>query len=360
MAPRVSAKPVPEPSRGRAPDAGSVTPLRPGPSHAPNDSPGIAPSRPLAVYDSIADLLPGPDNPTPLLRLSEKFVPHPGFSLYLKLEALNPFGSIKDRIALALLRGAPLDEGQALVEASSGNTGLALAALANAENISIEIAVPEGVPEEKKAVLRMLGVKLWEAPDDLCPMFPSEGARGLVKGIVESPAHQGRYVNPDQYENLLNVQAHYDTTGPEIWRQTGGEIDFFFAGLGTCGTITGVAKYLKERKPAIRVVGIEPASSDHQLPGMKRITGLPEDLVPKILDRSLIDDVVEVEDKDAYQTGIRLARQEGALVGPTTGAILAVALQYAERFAGRAVAISPDGAFKYLALYSRYLSGSDD
>jgi cysteine synthase A/cysteine synthase B len=333
--------------------------LRPEPTPAPTGSPGPEPSRQLAVYDSIADLVPGPDNPTPLLRLSEKFVPHPSFSLFLKLEAFNPFGSIKDRIALALLRGAQLSEGQALVEASSGNTGLALAALANAENIPIEIAVPDGVPEEKKAILRMLGVKLWEAPDDLCPMFPSEGARGLVKSIVESPGHDGRYVNPDQYENLLNVQAHYESTGPEIWRQTGGQLDFFFAGLGTCGTITGVAKYLKERDPAIRVVGIEPASSDHRLPGMKRITGLPDELVPKILDRSLIDDVVEVNDEDAYQTGIRLARQEGVLVGPTTGAILAAALQYAEKSGGRAVAISPDGAFKYTALYSRYLNGSD-
>jgi cysteine synthase A/cysteine synthase B len=309
----------------------------------------------LRVYDSIADLIPNPDDPTPLVRLSERFNPHSDFKLFLKLEGGNPFGSIKDRVALSMLQGTKIDQGQILIEPSSGNTGLALAALANAKGLPVEIAVPEGVPEEKKVLLRLLGVKLWETPDDLCPLFPSEGARGLVKGIVESPIYRGRYVTPNQYENELNVAAHYTTTGPEIWQQTQGAVDHFLAGFGTCGTITGVGGFLKERNPDVRVIGVEPASNEHHLPGMKRISDLPEDLVPKILNRSLIDDSIEVEDDLAYETGIRLARTDGILVGPTTGAILAAAIEYGENHSGTVVVISPDSALKYVSSYARYL-----
>jgi len=164
-----------------------------------------------------------------------------------------------------------------------------------------------------------------------------------------------KYVSPNQYENELNVQAHYDGTGPEIWDQTEGQIDYFFAGFGTCGTLTGVAKYLKERKTSVKIVGVEPATTDHNLPGMKRISDLAGDLVPKILDKSLIDDVVAVSDENAYQTGIRLARQEGLLVGPTTGAILYALLEYAKESTGLAVAVSPDDAFKYMSSYGPYV-----
>ena len=153
----------------------------------------------------------------------------------------------------------------------------------------------------------------------------------------------------------MNVQAHYETTGPEIWEQSAGQVDYFFAGFGTCGTLTGVGKYLKEKKPSVKIVGIEPARTDHNLPGMKRISDLSEDLVPKILDKSVIDDVVAVSDEDAYQTGIRLAREEGILVGPTTGAILYALLQYAKKSKGLAVAISPDDAFKYMSFYKPYV-----
>ncbi len=308
------------------------------------------------VYDSIADLVPSPDDPTPLVRLGPRFNPHPDFVVYLKLEGSNPFGSIKDRAALAMLAGTALAPGQTLVEPSSGNTGLALAALANARGVPIEIAVPEGVPEEKKVLLRLLGVELWETPDELCPLYPSEGARGLVQGIVESPRYRGKYVSPNQYESALNVAAHYTTTGPEIWQQTAGEVDYFFAGFGTCGTITGVGRFLKEHKPAVEVVGVEPAVRGHRLPGMKRISDLPEELVPKILDRTLVDRTIEIEDDDAYETAIRLARAEGILVGPTTGAILAAALAVAPRERGLAVVISPDNALKYVSSYAEYLA----
>lgn len=309
----------------------------------------------LRVYDNIAELIPNPDDPTPLVRLSRRFNPHESFTLYVKLEGGNPFGSIKDRAALSMLRGASLESGQTLIEPSSGNTGLALAALANAAGVPMEVAVPEGVPEEKKALLKILGVKLWEAPDDLCPMFPSEGARGLVKGIVESPRHAGRYVSPNQYESALNVEAHYTTTGPEIWRQTRGRLDYFYAGFGTCGTITGVGRFLKERDSRVGVIGVEPASRDHRLPGMKRISDLPDELVPKILDRSLIDAMVEVADDRAYETAIRLARSDGILVGPTTGAILAAALEHGRSRRGVGVVIAPDNAFKYVSAYAAFL-----
>ncbi len=307
------------------------------------------------IFDSIADLIPGPENPTPMLRLGERFNPHTNFELLLKLEGMNPFGSIKDRTAHFMLKGLQLKEGQSLVEPSAGNTGIALAALANARNIPIEIAVPEGVPEEKKAMLRFLGAELIEVEDELCPIFPSEGARGVVKSMVESPAFDGKYVSPNQYENELNVAAHYHTTGPEIWRQTGGKIDFFFASIGTGGTISGVGQYLKEQNPAIRIIGVEPASRQHHLSGLKRITGLPDEYFPSILDRELLDDIISVSDEDAFRAGIRVARTDGAMVGPTTGAVLHAAVEMGAGNTGRAVLIAADSAAKYISAYANYL-----
>jgi len=312
----------------------------------------------LRVYESIVDLIASVENPTPMVKINKRINPSRDFQIYLKLEKYNPFGSVKDRIALSMINGAKIKEGQSLIEPSSGNTGIALAALANAKGIPIEIAVPERIPEEKKTLLRLLGVEaLWEADDNLCPLFPNEGARGLVGGILKSK-EGWRYINPNQYENELNVQAHYKTTGPEIWQQTQGKIDYFFVGFGTCGTLTGVGRYLKDKKPSVKIIGVEPAKTDHNLPGMKRISDLREDLVPKILDKSVIDDTIAVEDEDAYKTGIQLARKGGILIGPTTGAILYVALQYAKDHKGLAVVISPDDAFKYVSFYAPYVKDS--
>ena len=308
------------------------------------------------VYESIAELVPSLDNPTPMLRLGERFNPHPDFDLLLKLEGMNPFGSIKDRTAQFMLRGLQLKEGQSLVEPSAGNTGIALAALANAQGTPIEIAIPEGVPEEKKAMLRFLGVELIEVEDELCPIFPSEGARGVVKSMVESEAYNGQYVSPNQYESELNVAAHYHTTGPEIWRQTGGAVDYFFASIGTGGTISGVGRYLKEMNPNVRIIGVEPASRQHNLSGLKRITGLPDEYFPKILDKNLLDDVISVTDDDAFAAGIKLARKEGVMVGPTTGAVLHAAVETGATEKGRAVLISADNAAKYISAYAKYLS----
>ena len=307
------------------------------------------------VFDSIVELAPNPDNPTPMVRLSERLNPNPGYDVLVKLEGMNPFGSIKDRTALHMLRGLRLRDDQALVEPSAGNTGIALAAMANAGGRPIEIAVPDGTPEEKKALLRFLGAELIEVEDELCPLFPSEGARGVVKSMVESAAYTGRYVSPNQYESELNVEAHYVTTGPEIWKQTGGEIDYFFAGIGTGGTISGVGRYLKEQNPDIRIIAVEPATRHHTLSGLKRITGLPDEHFPSILDKDLLDDVVSVTDEEAYRAGIELARRDGIMAGPTTGAVLHAALHSGVAGEGRAVLISADSAAKYVTSYARYL-----
>jgi cysteine synthase len=307
------------------------------------------------VYDSIVDLAPGPDNPTPMVRLSGRINPHDDYEVLVKLEGMNPFGSIKDRTALYMLRGLEIEDGQALVEPSAGNTGIALAAMANAQGTPIEIAVPDGTPEEKKALLRFLGAELIEVEDELCPLFPSEGARGVVKSMVESAAYNGKYVSPNQYENELNAEAHYRTTGPEIWRQTRGEIDYFFAGIGTGGTISGVGRFLKEQNPAIRIIGVEPASRHHRLSGLKRLTGLPDEHYPKILDPDLLDDLVSVTDEEAFAAGIGLARREGIMAGPTTGAVLHAALHSKLPKQGRAVIVSADSAAKYISAYAKYL-----
>ncbi len=317
--------------------------------------PAAKPAGERRVYDSIVDLAPNPDNPTPMVRLSKRSNPHDDYEVLLKLEGMNPFGSIKDRTALSMLQGLDLEDDQSLVEPSAGNTGIALAAMANARGVPIEIAVPDGTPEEKKALLRFLGAELIEVEDELCPLFPTEGARGVVKSMVESEAYAGKYVSPNQYESLLNVEAHYRTTGPEIWQQTNGEVDYFFAGVGTGGTLAGVGRYLKEQNPDIRIIAVEPATRQHQLSGLKRITGLPDEHFPKILDRELLDDVISVSDEEAFRAGIELARLEGIMAGPTTGALVAAALASDMPRSGKAVLISADAATKYISAYAKYL-----
>ncbi|MDJ0939860.1 MAG: PLP-dependent cysteine synthase family protein [Woeseiaceae bacterium] len=306
------------------------------------------------VYDSIVDLMASVHNPTPMVRVSARTNPNENLDLLLKLEGYNPFGSIKDRAARFMLDGLELEDGQVIAEPTAGNTGIALTALANTRNVPIEIAVPDGTPEEKKTMLKFLGAELIEVEDEACPLFPTEGARGVVKSLVESPALEGRYVSPNQYESELNVEAHYRTTGPEIWRQTAGEIDYFFASVGTGGTITGAGRYLKERNPAIRIIAVEPASRQHRLSGIKKISDLPDEHFPKILDRELLDGIVSVSDEDAFKAGIHLARTEGIMVGPTTGAVLHAALEQGIP-AGRAVLIACDTATKYLSDYADFL-----
>lgn len=314
----------------------------------------------LNVYESIVDLISDIENPTPLVRLNEQINPQTNFSIYIKLERYNPFGSIKDRIAYSMLKDIKFKKNQHIIEPSSGNTGIALASLANARGIPIEIAVPSNTPEEKKTLLKILGVNvLWEAEDTICPKFPTEGARLLVKDILNKKTGK-QYFNPNQYENYSNVLAHYRTTGPEIWHQTGGKIDHFFAAIGTGGTITGIGKYLKERNPSVKIIGIEPLSSTHNISGMKRITDLDDDLKPKILNESIIDEIFGVDNDNAYRMAIKLARKNGILVGPSTGAILSAALKYGKNNNGLAVIISPDDAYKYISCYAEFLDIADN
>jgi len=307
----------------------------------------------LERYDDIRELLPDVEHPTPLVRLN-RVIPVDSLQVYLKLEWLNPFGSIKDRTASYLLQGleerGELTERE-LVEPSSGNTGIALAALATLIGTKLTITIPDGVPEEKKVLLKMLGAEVWETPDDLCPIdHPKDGAIALARSIAES-AGGDRFVMPNQYENPDNVRAHYETTGPEIWKQTEGQVRYFFAGFGTCGTLTGTAKFLKEQDPSIQIVAIEPQKG-HRLPGLKSFGEAKE---PGILDRSLIDDVVRVDDEPAYEMTKRLFREEGLIVGPSTGAIVHAAREYGDKDDGVAVGVSPDGGLKYMSYFKELL-----
>ena len=303
----------------------------------------------LRRYEDIRDLMAGPAEPTPLVRL--RHLPDPDASLYLKLEWMSPFGSIKDRTARYLLDGleaAGLLDGKDIVEPTSGNTGIALAALAALRGIRLIATVPSGVPDEKKVLMRMLGAEVWETPDDLCPVdSPKDGAIALARAIAASDP---RFVMPNQYANGDNVRAHYETTGPEIWTQTDGEVAVFVAGLGTGGTLTGVGRYLKERNPEVRIVAVEPQPG-HRLPGLK---SLREAKTPEILDWSVIDDVVEVGDDDAYARTKELYRREALMVGPSTGAIVHAALQL-DPAAGLVVGVSPDSGFKYTSYFADIL-----
>ena len=308
----------------------------------------------LRRYNDVRELIASPENPTPLLRI-RKNVGLGDFDLFLKLEWFNPFGSIKDRTAKFLLDGLSERgelEGKNLVEPTSGNTGIALAALAVLIGKKLTVTIPEGVPEEKQVLLRMLGAEVWPTPDDLCPIdHPKDGAIALARSMLESDDGRKRYVMPNQYENPDNVRAHYETTGPEIWRQTEGQVRYFFAGYGTCGTITGVGRYLKEQNPKVQVIAIEPQKG-HRIPGMKN---MEESKAPSILDRRVIDKVMRVNDGPAYAMTKHLFRKEGLIVGPSTGAIVHAAVEFGRGKEGVAVAVSPDSGFKYTSYFKDIL-----
>jgi cysteine synthase len=308
----------------------------------------------LRRFDDVRELIASPANPTPVVRLN-RVGPKRDFPIYLKLEWFNPFGSIKDRTALYLLKGlqerGELD-GKQIIEPTSGNTGIALAALAALLGVKVSVTIPDAVPEEKKTLLRMLGAEVWPTPDDLCPIdHPKDGAIALARAFVEGEATRDQYVMPNQYDNPDNVRAHYETTGPEIWNQTEGEVRYFIAGYGTCGTLTGTAKFLKEQNPAIQVIAVEPQKG-HRIPGLKN---LAESKAPGILDRSLIDHVIRVDDGPAYAMTKRLFREEALIVGPSTGAIVQAAVEFGRAHEGLAVAISPDSGFKYASFFADIL-----
>ncbi len=301
-------------------------------------------------FEHVTDMLPRPSNPSPLVRVHQ--IGPPQAAVYLKLEWMNPFGSIKDRTADYLLRG--LEErgelaGKTVVEASSGNTSIALAGLAAVSGSKVITTIPDGVPEAKKIILRMLGAEVWETPDDLCPVdHPKDGAIALARSITAS---NGEFVSTEQYENTDNDRAHYETTGPEIWDQTDGQVAWFVAGYGTTGTVVGAGRYLKENNPAIRVIGVE-AEPGHRIPGMKSFR---ETKVPGIFDPSIIDQSVVVPDVDAYSTTRDIWREEGLTVGPSTGAVIAAMDRLPIQSGDLVVAISADSGLKYTSYFEELL-----
>ena len=300
------------------------------------------------VYENILQTLPSPDNPTPMVRVN-RLNPSSDFVLYAKLEWLNPFGSIKDRAAAYLIRDLErhggLSERRGIVEPTSGNTGISLAAMCAALGYRMRAVVPNRVPLEKKVLLRIAGAELDVVNDDVCPSpGMGEGSINLAKTYARAQAD--KYVMPNQYENEENIRAHYETTGPEIWRQTEGRLTHLFLSLGTCGTVTGCGRFLKERNPNMRIVAVQP-SEGHDVPGLRNVGQLD---VTKLYDPSLIDEILEVEYELAYGRALDLARSEGLLAGPSSGLILEGARRVIERDrVGVGVMICPDNVFKYVS-----------
>ena len=314
---------------------------------------GLATDAALRRFTDVRELLPNASNPSPLVRLN-KVPPAERLDTYLKLEWLNPFGSVKDRTAAYLLAGlaerGELQERE-VVEASSGNTAIALAALASLAGSRLTTTIPDGVPEEKKIILRMLGAEVWETPDDLCPVdHPKDGAIALARSLAASEGGK-RFAHTDQYENQDNVKAHYETTGPEIWRQTEGRVRWFIAGYGTAGTISGVGRYLKENDSSVQIVGVEPEPG-HRLPGLK---SLREANAPGIFDQEVIDQAIVVSDDDAYRTTKAIWRREALMVGPSTGAVVHAATQVDAAPDDVVVAISADSGIKYTSYFEETL-----
>jgi cysteine synthase/rhodanese-related sulfurtransferase len=304
------------------------------------------------VYDSILEMLSNVENPTPLVRL-RKVVPHRRATIYAKLEWYNPFGAVKDRVAANLVRDAEqkglLADGVRLVEPTSGNTGMALAMLANAKGYRFTATMSKRVPAEKRASLRLFGTDLVELDDELCPAPGApEGAIALAAKLGHEP---GSY-HLDQYKNPANPEAHYRTTGPEIWRQTGGEVTHFVAGLGTCGTITGTGRFLKEKRREIQVIGAHPAEG-HDIPGVRSLRQLKQ---TALFFPDEYDGLVEIQNADAFELCRRLNQEESLIAGPSSAMALAAALQRVPDEPGVVcVVIFPDNAFKYASSVRKHL-----
>jgi cysteine synthase/rhodanese-related sulfurtransferase len=304
----------------------------------------------LRVYDSTLDLLPNPDNPTPLVELTRVT----GFRharVFAKLEWYNPFGSVKDRVAANLVRDA-LERGDQLsnlVEPTSGNTGLGLVMVANAHGYGFSAVMSNAVPQEKRAALRIFGADVVELADDLCPMpGQPEGAMQRAAELGDRPGW--RELN--QYANRANPDAHYRSTGPEVWRQTQGAITHFVASLGTCGTITGTGRFLKEQNPDVKVIGVHPTEG-HDIPGVRSRRALA---VTEFFTPDAYDEVIEVADDDAYGMCRRLFTEESLTPGPSSGLALTGALRVIPDEPGViAVVIFPDHAFKYTSSFRTHL-----
>ncbi|MBU4310893.1 cysteine synthase A [bacterium] len=289
---------------------------------------------------------------TPLVRL-HRITKGLGAEIAAKLEFFNPLGSVKDRIGVAMIEAAE-KEGKitpgktTLIEATSGNTGIALASVSASRGYRLVLTMPENVSQERRKILSSLGVEIVLTPKEKGMGGAIEKARELAKGDPNS-------FILNQFENPANPKIHERTTGPEIWEDTEGRIDILVAGVGTGGTITGTSRYLKKKKPNIKVIAVEPASSPVLSGGTAsshRIEGIGAGFIPKVLDRSLIDKVFQISDEDAFKTVRRLAREEGILGGISSGAAVHAALEVGRRIKNKGkliVVILPDTGERYLS-----------
>jgi cysteine synthase B len=277
----------------------------------------------------------------------------PGVQVFAKAEWFNPGGSVKDRPALWMIedgeRRGLLRPGKTIMEATSGNTGIGLAMIGAYKGYAVELVMPENVTEERKGILRAYGARLILTD-------PLEGIDGAIlecqrrcqAELERSHGDAGLYWRPDQYNNPANWRAHFETTGPEIWRQTEGQITHFVAGIGTSGTLMGTGRRLKVYNPDIRLIAVEPASELEVIEGLKH---MQSSIVPGIYDSGFPDGHITVEADDAHRMAERLAREEGLFVGYSAGAALWAALQVARTLEhGVVVTIFPDGGDKYLSL----------
>ncbi|MBD3343643.1 MAG: cysteine synthase A [Chitinivibrionales bacterium] len=290
------------------------------------------------LTDTILDLIGN----TPLIRLKEE-------PIFAKAEFLNPGGSIKDRVALAMLEGAKRDgrlkENSVVVEPTSGNTGIGVALVGRLMGYPVKIVMPENMSEERKKLIQSLGAELILTP-------AGESINGSVQRVKEMQGKDDRIVVPQQFENPDNPRCHYEETAHELWRQMTGDIACFVAGVGSGGTLQGVGKFLREHKPDVKLIAVEPKNVSAILghePGLHQIQGIGDGFIPAILDVSMIDDVIEVTDDDAIETTHQLGRDYGLLVGISSGANVWAARQAAKKIKGNIATILPDRAERYFS-----------
>ena len=303
----------------------------------------------MRTFDKITDLIGG----TPILKLNNYIALNElPANIYAKLEYFNPAGSVKDRIAKAMIDDAEakgaLKPGAVIIEPTSGNTGIGLAAVAASKGYRIILTMPETMSVERRNLLKAYGAEL----------VLTDGAKGMKGAIAkaEELAQQieGGFI-PSQLTNSANPTAHFNTTGPEIWEDTDGKVDIFVAGVGTGGTVSGVGKYLKSKNPNVKVVAVEPASSpvlSKGVAGPHKIQGIGAGFVPETLDTKIYDEIIAVENEDAFATGKTLARKEGLLVGISSGAAVYAATQLAKRPENKGkniVVLLPDTGDRYLS-----------
>ena len=289
---------------------------------------------------------------TPMVQL-RRLSPEGGGEVYGKLEMFNPGGSVKDRIGVAMIEAAEqegrIEPGRTtIVEATSGNTGIALAFVCAAKGYDLILTLPQGMSREREGLLRLYGAQV--------QITESMGGMNEAVAAARAMAANPDFFLPDQFSNLANPEAHRRTTGPELWEAMEGKIDYFVAGVGTGGTITGAGSFLKERNPDIQIIAVEPATSavlSGGRPGPHKIQGIGAGFVPPVLDRDVLDEIIPVDDEHALQTARDAAHKEGVLCGISCGAALYAALQIAERpeAKGKRIAVVlPDSGERYVSL----------